>query len=86
MRKFRENIEMAINKFEKIADIEEYLKYQDAIEIIAGSKSHVDAVESSYMFGYITAISVGIPIYDIPQISDERWNELTKTNNVSVAI
>lgn len=79
---FRKNIENAINRADEAMNTEERLYYQDAMEIIAGSDSRMDAVDNAYMFGYAASMRRAdldrrmVPVLNIPQMTDERWNEL----------
>ncbi len=82
MGKFKKNIEEALEQFTREAEYGDDIHYFDAIEIIAVSDSCFDAVDNSYKFGYISARRKAdtdrrmVPVYDIPQMSDEHWNEL----------
>lgn len=89
MRKFKRNIEGAISRAEEAMEADERLYYQDAMEIIAGSDSRMDAVDNAYMFGYAACMKRAdmdrrmVPILNIPQMTDERWNELAGKGKIN---
>lgn len=61
---------------------EEDINFVDAIDIIKGSFSKMEMIHKGYEQGYICgkhSAQKKVPLYNIPQISDERWNELAKT-------
>ncbi len=56
------------------------LQWREALELVSVSKNKMELIENSFIFGCIKAMrSSGekqVPVYDIPMMSDERWNEL----------
>lgn len=60
---------------------------REAKEIINSSETKMEIVSNSYILGFMngSAESEGkrmVPVYDLPQISDERWNQLARQNSI----
>lgn len=59
---------------------EDDLQWNEAAEIIRNSKTRMELAENSFVYGCYKAMhSTGqrqVPVYDIPMMSDEQWNEL----------
>lgn len=56
---------------------------KEAKEIINSSETKMEIVSNSYILGFMNGSmeSAGkrmVPVYDLPQISDERWNQLAR--------
>lgn len=61
------------------------ISYTDAMSIIQVSQSKMEIVENSYLYGHMRGVhdkgvTKMIPLYNIRQISDEEWKELSRRN------
>lgn len=56
---------------------------REAKEIINSSETKMEIVSNSYILGFMNGSQENsgkrmVPVYDLPQISDERWNQLAR--------
>lgn len=62
------------------------LQWKEAVELMGISENKMELIENSFILGCIKATRVSsekqVPVYDIPMMSDERWNELARENAV----
>lgn len=70
-----------IDAFGGIISPEEDIQFSEASEIIRNSKTKMELIENSYVYGLfkgrkLSSITRSVPVLNIPMMSDERWNEL----------
>lgn len=63
------------------------IQFDEANEIIENSTTEMELVGNGYIYGYLQGRkdlhkTADIPISNIPMMSDERWQELTRENAV----
>lgn len=83
MNKTLQVIEVYGSLFEPEHDI----KTSEAKEIIEFSKTKMEIVSNSYLLGFMKGSreNIGkkmVPIFDIPQLSDEEWNRFAYLNKL----
>lgn len=60
---------------------EQDMTWEEAQEIKANSRNEMEVIGNSYILGMLRGRknqTMVIPVLDIPVMSDEQWNELTK--------
>lgn len=74
-----------IEVYGSLFDPEHDITTKEAKEIINSSETKMEIVSNSYLLGFMNGSQENsgkrmVPIYDLPQISDERWNQLAHQN------
>lgn len=61
---------------------EEYINVAELLNINSISHTKMQAIENSYIYGYMRGYSLSgtelVPVYNLKQMSDEEWVELSK--------
>lgn len=71
-----------IDRYADGMDPQQDIRFTEVMDIIKGSVSKMEIVGYAYTYGHMLGSQPGtrqIPIYSIPQMTDEHWNELAKT-------
>lgn len=71
-----------VKHYGMIVDPDDDINFLDAIDIVLSSHSKMEIAGNSYLYGHMQGNQSAVhrlPVYDLPQISDERWNQLAKT-------
>lgn len=74
-----------IEVYGSLFDPEHDITTKEAKEIINSSETKMEIVSNSYLLGFMNESQENtgkrmVPVYDLPQISDERWNQLAHQN------
>ena len=72
-----------IEVYGSLFDPEYDITTKEAKEIINSSETKMEIVSNSYLLGFMNGSRENagkrmVPVYDLPQISDERWNQLAR--------
>lgn len=85
----RENRIIAlIEAYGLIMSPEEDISTKEAKVILHASQSNMEIVGNSYLYGYINGMKntnknmSKVPLYNIPMMSDEKWNQLAERNRL----
>lgn len=82
----KERVIAIIEAYGSIFDVKDDITTSEAKTIIQSSRTRMEIAGNSYIYGYIrgrqneTENTKKIPIYNIPQMSDEKWNSLAEKN------
>lgn len=71
-----------IDKYAGKLEPQQDIRFTEAMDIVKGSVSKMEMVGYAYAYGHMLGSQKRtrrIPVRCIPQMTDERWNELAKT-------
>lgn len=74
-----------IKDYQARFDQSKAMRFAEASEIVCLSHSKMEIVGNGYLFGYMRGSEENktrrhIPVYNIPQMSDEEWSRLAAKN------